>query len=111
MRGIRQVKVLTLRIQNFKGVKDLDVSFVGPDSQPRRLTSLLGDNGSGKTTVLQAIALTLSLATRKIASPIDLGWPGFLPERVGTLGAPKISMEATLEDRELSLVQALYREW
>lgn len=30
------------------------------------LTGIVGDNGTGKTTVLQAIALILSLATNKI---------------------------------------------
>ena len=69
------MKLKRAYIENFKGIKGpLEIDFTSPAfsktgeivNEPRPLTCLLGDNGSGKTTVLQAIALTLSLASRQI---------------------------------------------
>ena len=58
------MKVASIRLQNFKRFEDLEIelrnSLTG-DVADRFL--LLGDNGTGKTTVLQAIALCLSLAS------------------------------------------------
>ncbi len=62
------------QIRHFKAIRDLSLSFLAASGEPRSLTLLLGDNGSGKTTVLQAIALTLSLASRRIAQPSDFDW-------------------------------------
>jgi predicted ATPase len=46
-------------LQNLKGFKSLDFSFLRPDGQLPGWTVLTGDNGSGKTAILKAIALAL----------------------------------------------------
>jgi len=38
---------------------------------------LVGKNGSGKSSVLQAIAATLAQATGRLQSPAHLKWPCF----------------------------------
>lgn len=84
------MKLRHVHVENFKGIKTLEMPLATePGGEPRRLTCIIGDNGSGKTTALQAIALTLSLATRRTAAPTEFRWHGFLPERVGSLG-PRI---------------------
>lgn len=99
------------KIQNFKTIRDLSLSFLAPNGEPRALTLLLGDNGSGKTTVLQAIALTLSLATRRVGEPADLDWQGFLAERVGSLGPSRIELAVIFSEDELDATRGLFEAW
>jgi hypothetical protein len=46
-----------LHLQNLRLIRDLELSFVDGDGQPRMWTVLIGRNGTGKTSILQAIAL------------------------------------------------------
>jgi hypothetical protein len=46
-----------LRVQNLKRLRDFSLDLRGPDDKPRMWTVLIGPNGTGKTSVLQAIAL------------------------------------------------------
>ncbi len=46
-----------LRIERMKLFRDFDLSFTNADGTPRMWTVLIGENGTGKTTLLQAIAL------------------------------------------------------
>jgi energy-coupling factor transporter ATP-binding protein EcfA2 len=106
------MKLKHVHIRNFKGIKEVSMNLMSPVSgEPRPLTCLIGDNGSGKTTVLQAIALTLSLATRRTPKPEEFRWHGFLPERVASLGPTLVELQILLEEREIELTQRLYREW
>ncbi|HSP79896.1 MAG TPA: ATP-binding protein, partial [Myxococcaceae bacterium] len=101
-----------LHIQNFKGITELDLPLLeeGTD-RPRPLTMLLGDNGSGKTTVLQAIALTLSLATRQTPEPSRLLWPGFRAERVSSQGPTRVELDVRFEPDELAATEELFHQW
>jgi energy-coupling factor transporter ATP-binding protein EcfA2 len=101
-----------LHIQNFKGIAQLDIPFLEEGTtQPRPLTMLLGDNGSGKTTVLQAISLTLSLATRQTTEPSKFGWTGFMAERVSSRGPTRVELEVRFEPDELAATQELFQQW
>jgi hypothetical protein len=51
--------VRELHVQNVKLLRDVRVSFLR-NGQPRMWTALIGENGLGKTTLLQAIALAAS---------------------------------------------------
>jgi hypothetical protein len=46
-----------LHLQNLKLLRDLELSFTGEDGKPRMWTVIIGENGTGKTSILQAIAL------------------------------------------------------
>ncbi|HYT89896.1 MAG TPA: AAA family ATPase [Gemmataceae bacterium] len=101
-----------VHIENFKGLKLLDIPFTSDQATtPRRVTCLIGDNGSGKTTALQAIALTLSLATRRTRHPTDFHWHGFLPERVGSQGPTRVELVVSLDPEEVRLTRDLFKEW
>lgn len=100
------------RIENFKGVRHCEIDFTLPWSAALRgLTCLIGDNGSGKTTVLQAIALTLSLATQRTRQPTDFDWHGFLAERVSSMGETLVELVVIFDDEEIKLTRDLYRDW
>lgn len=49
-----------IRIQNFKGISDLTINFKEDDVQKKSWLFLLGENGVGKSTILQAIAIGMS---------------------------------------------------
>jgi hypothetical protein len=107
------MKLKHVYIENFKGIRGgVRIDFASPPSpEPRQLTCLVGDNGSGKTTVLQAIALTLSLATRRTRTPAEFGWHGFLAERVSSLGPTHVELKVILDEQEVTLTQTLFKEW
>lgn len=103
------MQISRLHIENFRRVRELDVSFKREGTEePRPLTLLLGANGSGKTTVLQAIALTLSLATRRTSEPGAFRWPGFIAERVSSRGPTRVELDVDLEAAEIEETRILF---
>lgn len=49
--------IRSLTIKNLKRLSDLSLDFTQSNGEPRMWTVLIGENGTGKTSVLQAIAL------------------------------------------------------
>lgn len=105
------MKISRLEIENFKGISSLSLDLCDASGAPRPLTLLLGDNGTGKTTVLQAIALVLGLATRRISDPTQLGWSGFLPERMASKGPTRLILEVVQDADERRLTRELHEQW
>jgi predicted ATP-binding protein involved in virulence len=60
------LKLKNMKLTNFRQFHNLDISF------HERLTVLIGENGSGKTTVLEAIAKSLELFDRRIQTPLEV---------------------------------------
>jgi hypothetical protein len=46
-----------LYVRNLKRLRDFELDFTDADGKPRMWTVLIGENGTAKTTILQAIAL------------------------------------------------------
>ena len=105
------MKLKHVLIKNFKGVREVEFSMDTAMHASRRLTALLGDNGSGKTSILQAIALTLSMATRRTRDLASFSWHGFLPGRVSNLGRTLVELEVTFEPEEVTLTDELFQAW
>ena len=105
------MKLKHLHIENFKGVRALDTDFTDSNGEARNMTALIGDNGSGKTTVLQAIALVLSLATRRTGYADQFRWHGFLLDRVSSMGRTRVQVDVQFEDAEIEATQSLFKEW
>ena len=82
-----------LSIRNFKGVLEADIDFPAPRETGAQWAAIVGVNGVGKTTILQALALGLSGATRASS---------FVRDARSVLGpgpdAGKISVEFWYED-------------
>ncbi len=49
-----------LKLQNVKSIEQLEISFLNADEQTRKWTLLLGENGTGKSSVLRSIALVMA---------------------------------------------------
>lgn len=70
--------VHSIQLKYFKKFRNKTLDFTDPETGlARSLIVLVGENGSGKSSVLQALAATLGPATRRIHRPEDLQWPGF----------------------------------
>lgn len=79
-----EMRLLKLEIKNFRGIKEFSHDFTSPFYPAGRpLTCIIGDNGSGKTSVLQAIALFFSIQQGAILSPTDFDWLGESADRLG----------------------------
>lgn len=54
-------RIENVQIDNFKNISDLNIEFIQPSENKStgQWTCILGENGSGKTSILQAIALSL----------------------------------------------------
>lgn len=61
-----------LSIKNLKLLKELHLSFVRTDGSLRHWTVIIGDNGTGKTSILQAIAMAAAgqLQVNNLASKV-----------------------------------------
>lgn len=106
------MKVESIQIQNFKRFDQLEIYFkngILDEVSDRYL--ILGDNGTGKTTLLQAIALPLALATGRIQDISDFDWIGFLPGRYWRWGDPRIEMQVLFEPEELKATRELAHKW
>ena len=96
------MKVHRVTLQHFKRFEDRTFSFLDARGLPRDLVVLVGENGCGKSTVLQAIAATLGTATGRLSSPGELRWPGFDLKIAGRAweDLPKVSVSISLhQDR------------
>ncbi|HEY2737362.1 MAG TPA: AAA family ATPase, partial [Thermoanaerobaculia bacterium] len=105
------MKLKHVVIKNFKGIRAVEFPTDSAPHALRSLTALLGDNGSGKTSVLQAIALTLSMATRRTRDMASFSWHGFLPERVPSLGPTFVELVVVFEPGEVALTTELFVAW
>ena len=88
------MKVHRVTLQHFKRFEDRTFSFLDARGLPRDLVVLVGENGCGKSTVLQAIAATLGTATGRLSSPGELRWPGFDFDIIGRAWdlAPRVDL-------------------
>lgn len=72
------MKIQKLCLKNFKRFHHKNFDFRDPETGlAEDLIVLVGQNGSGKSSVLQAIACMLGAATGQLSSPAELDWPGF----------------------------------
>ncbi len=107
------MKVRKLDLKYFKKHRDLALDFTDPETGlAQDLIVLVGHNGSGKSSVLQAIAATLGTATSRLKQPTDLVWPGLEPALIdqnwGRFPA-SVSLEVQFSRSETAAVHECWR--
>jgi predicted ATPase len=105
------MKVQELRLRNYKRFHNKTLNLRDPETGlAEDLIVLVGDNGSGKSSVLQALASMLGAATGQLASPADLDWPGFDLSLANTAWARPLHVETDVEfnEDEIAATQEYY---
>ncbi len=72
------MKVKKLHLGNFKRFSGETFNYCDSETGlAQDLIVIVGRNGSGKSTILQAISAMLATATKRLSEPGELNWPGF----------------------------------
>ncbi|EDX76447.1 RecF/RecN/SMC N terminal domain, putative [Coleofasciculus chthonoplastes PCC 7420] len=104
------MKVQSVELKYFKKFSNPPV-FDFTDSETglaRDIIVLIGMNGAGKTSLLQAIAATLGVATGRLQKLPDLDWVGFNYELLGNNWdrfEPEVTLKVQFSSEELHAVQ------
>jgi len=106
------MQISSIHLENFKHFTNFDIkvrNFVTNDIAKRFL--LLGDNGTGKTTVLQGVALALSMACYTTPSIEKFDWEGWLSSRYRRWGIPVIELTVHFSPAEIQATQEIAKRW
>ncbi len=100
------MQISSLRLTNFRLHKELFLDLRDEDRLPRELVVLVGPNGCGKSTVLQAIIAVLGEATGRIRSA-TLELPGLVWSSAAAAhsGPWRIQLETGFSRREIGAIQ------
>ena len=105
------MKVQRLQLENFKRFHRQTFDFRDRETGlAKDLIVLVGQNGSGKSSVLQAIAAVLGAATGRLSAPGELDWPGFDLALANKAWARPASVEIEVEfsPSEVEATRALF---
>ncbi len=109
------MKVQSVELKYFKKFRNPPV-FDFTDSETglaRDIIVLIGMNGAGKTSLLQAIAATLGVATGRLQKLPDLDWVGFNYELLGNNWGrfePDVTLKVQFSSEELHAVQEFHHK-
>lgn len=109
------MKVQSVELKYFKKFRNSPV-FNFTDSETglaRDIIVLIGMNSAGKTSLLQAIAATLGVATGRLQKLPDLDWVGFNYELLGNNWGrfePEVTLKVQFSSEELHAVQEFHHK-
>lgn len=106
------MKIQQITLQNYKRfVQPSTFSFVDSDGMVNEKTLIVGNNGTGKSSILQAIVILLASAIRDHFNPKNLDWSGFEYRHLQTGSLPlKIEAEILFLDEEIETIQEYARK-
>jgi predicted ATPase len=107
------MKIQSVYLKHFKRFKDQKFDFTDPETGlAKDLIVLVGANGSGKTSVLQAIAALVGNATGRLKTVNHLKWPGFnLALASGHWRtSPTVEIQVEFSSEELHATQEFWRK-
>lgn len=100
-----KIKEITLR--NYKRfVEETSISF-HKHGEINDLTLIVGNNGTGKSSLLQAIVMMIAPLTRDHFSVEDIDWSGFEYRFIQSGGRMPLKIEATIDFSEEELEKTL----
>ena len=104
-----KIKEITLR--NYKRFVEEKTILFHKDGEINDLTLIVGNNGTGKTSLLQAIVMMIAPLTRDHFSVEDIDWSGFEYRFIQSGGRMPLKVEATIDFSEEELNETvLYAE-
>lgn len=97
------MKIKTLSLRNYKKFSDWECSFCDEDGIPNSVIVFVGKNGSGKSSILQAITMLVGAAVKPYTAPSDLAYPGFRWDNIQR-GRMPVEVRATIQfsDEEIT---------
>ncbi|MCB9295988.1 MAG: AAA family ATPase [Lewinellaceae bacterium] len=106
------MKINSLSLRNFKRFSDREFNFCDDEGKAYGMILLVGENGSGKSSLLQAIAMLLGAAFKPFTTPSSLKYPGFYWDNIQSGRMPvdvraAISMSKEEIDATLDYYQQL----
>jgi predicted ATP-dependent endonuclease of OLD family len=108
------MKVQSVKLKYFKKFRDQELDFTDPATGlARDIIVLIGMNGAGKTSILQAIAATLGEATGRLKRLSELEWPGFNYELLGRNWGrfePDVTLKVQFSSQELEAVREFHQK-
>ena len=107
------MKIKSVRLERYKRFVDTTFDFVDEDTgKPYDLIVLVGENGCGKSSILQAIAAILGEATGQLHQARDLNWPGFVIDTIDAnrSGKSRITLDIVFKKDELEATQEYYNK-
>jgi predicted ATP-dependent endonuclease of OLD family len=106
------MKITKINLRNFKRFEEFGLEVCnGLTGEVARQFLIVGDNGTGKTTVLQAVALCLSMASSRTHDVGSFDWMGWVAGRYGRWGKPEVRLEVQFEQEEIEATQEAARRW
>jgi predicted ATPase len=106
------MKIKSLTLQHYKKFTALKtISFCNPEGDVNDVTLLLGQNGSGKSSISQAITALIATATRDKFTPESLDWSGYDYKHLQT-GAfpPRIEAQMLFSEQERNATQEFAKQ-
>ncbi|NET88679.1 MAG: AAA family ATPase [Kamptonema sp. SIO1D9] len=111
------MKVQSIQLKYFKRFRNSPtLDFGNPETGlAENLIVLVGINGAGKTSILQAIAATLGVATGRLSklSDLELEWKGFNYELLASNWGrfePEVNLKVQFSSSELKAIHEFYQK-
>ena len=104
------MKIREITVRNYKKfIETTTFSFCDEEGNVNDMNLILGENGSGKTSVLQAIVATLAPLTRSGFYAQELDWNGFDYRFIQSGRAPlKIEIKVDMNRSEIEATRSFY---
>jgi predicted ATPase len=104
------MKLHSLKIQNFRAIKDLDLDFTDTLSRPKQINLIVGPNGSGKTSILDAIQIVVRTLEEPYKPRLRKGLKWSATQLVrGRGNQTQIEFEYSIEEEEANAINELYQ--
>ena len=101
------MKINSLTLTNYKKFRGQPKTI----SFKENINLIIGNNGIGKTTILQAISSILGTATQELKKPSMLKWSGYNYELIKSARtSPEAELSISFTDSELASTQDFYRQ-
>jgi predicted ATP-dependent endonuclease of OLD family len=106
------MKIKSITLQNYKQfVEPITFSFTNPDGEVNEKTLLIGNNGTGKSSILQAIVALVASAVRENFTPESLDWAGYEYRFLQTGNLPlRIEIEILLSEEEIDFTKQYFKQ-